>query len=108
VYSSVPPLFRVTTKKNEYVYLKDQDALEEYKRKHGKEIAFIGREKGLGEMDGATEISYCLLDPKTRTILRLDVDDVDKTNELFETLYGKAVEPRVDYLMEHGEEARVE
>jgi DNA gyrase/topoisomerase IV subunit B len=46
VYSSVPPLFRVTTKKNEYVYLKDQDALEEYKRKHGKEIAFIGREKG--------------------------------------------------------------
>lgn len=46
VYSSVPPLFRVTTKKNEYIYLKDEDALKQYQKEHGSSIAVIGRMKG--------------------------------------------------------------
>jgi DNA gyrase subunit B len=46
VYSSVPPLFRVTTKKNEYIYIKDEKELEEYKKKHSKNISTIGRMKG--------------------------------------------------------------
>ena len=46
VYSAIPPLFRVTTKNNEYVYLKDADALEEYKKKYSNKIKSIGREKG--------------------------------------------------------------
>ena len=46
VYSSVPPLYRVTTKKNEYVYLKDDNALEEYKSKNMDKIQFLGRMKG--------------------------------------------------------------
>lgn len=46
VYSAIPPLFRVTTKNNEYVYLRDAAALEEYKKKHGNKIKSIGREKG--------------------------------------------------------------
>lgn len=45
VYSSEPPLYKVTTKKNEYIYLKDDKALQEYK-KHHKNIASIGRMKG--------------------------------------------------------------
>lgn len=46
VYSSVPPLFRVTTKKNEYVYLKDENALQEYKQKNAAKIKTVGRMKG--------------------------------------------------------------
>ncbi len=46
VYSSVPPLFRVTTKKNEYIYLRDQKALDEYKQSNAADIKAIGREKG--------------------------------------------------------------
>ena len=46
VYSSVPPLFRVTTKKNEYVYLKDENALEEYKQKNAVKIKTVSRMKG--------------------------------------------------------------
>lgn len=46
VYSSVPPLFRVTTKKNEYVYLKDENALEEYKQKNAAKIKTVSRMKG--------------------------------------------------------------
>lgn len=46
VYSSVPPLFRVTTKKNEYVYLKDEKALDTYKKKNASKIKTVGRMKG--------------------------------------------------------------
>ena len=46
VYSSVPPLYRVTTKKNEYIYLRDDNALNEYKKEHSKDIQSIGRMKG--------------------------------------------------------------
>lgn len=46
IYSAIPPLFRVTTKKNEYVYLKDSNALEEYKQNNKSKIKFISRNKG--------------------------------------------------------------
>ena len=51
VYSAVPPLFRVTTKKNEYVYLRDAEALAAYQKEHGAQVQSIGRLKGLGEQD---------------------------------------------------------
>jgi DNA gyrase subunit B len=107
VYSAVPPLFRVTTKKNEYIYLRDANALEDYKKEHANEIAVIGRMKGLGEQD-SDELSYALLDPETRHIVQLKVTDFEKTDALFEDLYGKKVEPRVKFLLEHGEEANVD
>lgn len=46
VYSTIPPLFRVTTKKNEYIYLKDETALSEYQKKNSKKVQSIGRLKG--------------------------------------------------------------
>lgn len=107
VYSSVPPLFRVTTKKNEYVYLKDEKALDTYKKKNASKIKTISREKGLGEMD-SDELSHALLDPATRNVIQLQVSDIDETEALFKTLYGKSVEPRVKFILKHAEEARAE
>lgn len=107
VYSAEPPLFRITTKKQEYVYLKDQRALDEYKKSNEKNIASINRAKGLGEQD-ASELAYCLLDPSTRNIKQLVVEDIQMTNKLFNDLYGKDVEPRVEFLLKHAEEARVD
>lgn len=107
VYSAVPPLFRVTTKKNEYIYLRDADALAAYQKEHGTEIQSIGRLKGLGEQD-SDELSYCLLDPETRNVLQLKVEDYGKTDKMFQDLYGKQVEPRVQFLAQHLEEARVD
>lgn len=46
VYAAVPPLFRITTKKNKYIFLKDQKALEEYKIKHSGESYLVNRNKG--------------------------------------------------------------
>lgn len=107
VYSAVPPLFRVTTKKNEYVYLRDAEALADYQKEHGAQIQSIGRLKGLGEQD-SDELSYCLLDPETRNVLQLKVEDYGKTDKMFQDLYGKRVEPRVQFLAQHLEEARVD
>lgn len=104
VYSSVPPLYRVTTKKNEYIYLKDDNALNEYKKKNPNSIQFIGRMKGLGEQD-SDELAYCLLEPETRNLYQLTVSDIGKTNKMFQDLYGKNVEPRVKFLEKHLEEA---
>lgn len=106
VYSAVPPLFRVTTKNNEYIYLRDAAALEEYKKKHGNKIKSIGREKGLGEMD-SKELGDTLLDASTRNIVQLSVSDIGKTEQMFEDLYGKAVQPRVNYILNHSENGEV-
>lgn len=107
VYSSIPPLFRVTTKKNEYVYLRDEKALKQYQLDNERKIQSIGRLKGLGEMD-SEELEYTLLNPKTRNIIQLSVNDIDKTEDRFEMLYGKAVKPRVDFILKHSEEVEVD
>lgn len=46
VWVCLPPLFRITTKKNEYIFLKDAAALEQYKREHQNEKYLINRNKG--------------------------------------------------------------
>ena len=106
VYSAVPPLFRITTNKNEYIYLRDNAALKEYQKDHSN-IKTIGRLKGLGEMD-SEELSETLLDPETRNVLQLKVEDYGKTDKMFQDLYGKRVEPRVQFLAQHLEEARID
>jgi len=54
------------------------------------------------------ELSETLLDPKTRNVLQLKVEDYGKTDKMFQDLYGKRVEPRVQFLAQHLEEARVD
>ena len=106
VYAAIPPLFRVTTNKNEYVYLKDKKALEEYKKSH-KSIKSINRMKGLGEMD-PEEVAVTLMNPETRNIVQLTVSNKNEIDKLMNDLYGKEVKPRVDFLLKHAEEAEIE
>lgn len=104
VYTTIPPLFRVTTKKNEYIYLKDQTALDEYKIKHAGEKFAINRNKGLGEQD-AEELYEALLNPETRNVEQLVIEDRTATEDLIECLMGPSVPPRRAYLLKHSEEA---
>ena len=106
IYCSEPPLFRVITKKNEYIYLKNDIALQKYKEKYSSKIKAITRMKGLGEQD-ANELAYCLLEPETRNMKLLTVSDMEKTADMFNDLYGKKVEPRVKFLEQHLEEANI-
>ena len=104
IYTTMPPLFRITTRKNEYIYLKDIAALEEYKIQHQSEKFQINRNKGLGEQD-STELYEALLDPETRNIAQLTVENEKAAALLIETLLGPSVPPRRIYLLQHAEEA---
>ena len=98
LYIAEPPLFRITTKKNEYIYCKDSKALEDYKKSHKKESFLINRNKGLGEQS-PNELSYCLLKPDTRNVVQLNVKSIDDAENLLECFFGNNVESRRDYLL---------
>lgn len=104
LYTTMPPLFRITTSKNEYVFLKDATALEEYKTKHKNEKFAVNRNKGLGEQD-ADELAEALLNPETRNVAQLTVPNKSEVSALIEILLGPSVPPRRAYLLEHSEEA---
>lgn len=104
IYTTMPPLFRITTKKNKYIFLKDAAALEEYKLQHQGETFQINRNKGLGEQD-ATELAEALLNPETRNVAKLIVENKTETANLIEILLGPSVPPRREFLLKHSEEA---
>lgn len=100
VYMALPPLFRITTTKNEYVYCRDQQELEQKKKKY--KVKAINRAKGLAEQS-SEELELTLLNPATRSITCLFVTNPETFDSTMTKLYGKAVEPRVDYIMERSE-----
>jgi len=107
IYAAIPPLFRITTKKNEYIYLRDTAALEEYKKTHIGEKYVVNRNKGLGEQD-PQELAECLLNHKTRNVAQITVEDVEKANNLFEVFMGPNASLRKDWILQHSEEANIE
>ena len=63
-------------------------------------------DKYVGEQD-SEELEECLLNPETRNVMQIAVDDVEQTSTLFTTLMGKQVAPRKEFLLKHAEEANV-
>ena len=106
LYAAIPPLFRITTRKNKYIYLKDGEELEKYKKEHTGEKFAINRNKGLGEQD-AEELSECLLDEKTRNVVQITVENVKNADNLFEIFMGTSVPPRREYILKYSEEAEI-
>lgn len=104
VWITIPPLFRITKGKDSYTYLKDEKALENYKKTHNGEKYLVNRMKGLGEQD-PDELSECLLNEKTRNVAQIEILDYNKADDLFDILMGKAVPPRREWLLQHAEEA---
>jgi DNA gyrase subunit B len=65
----------------------------------------ITRFKGLGEMDGE-ELWETTLDPEKRTLLKVQLDDALKADEMFRTLMGEKVEPRREFIQKHALEVK--
>ena len=103
IYAGVPPLYRVTMAKK-YYYLKDDDALEEFRKKNKGKSYTVNRFKGLGEMS-VEETEETLLDPEVRILNQVTVSDAEKATKLFDDLMGTAVTPRKIYIKEHSKEA---
>ena len=103
VYAGVPPLYKITIGK-EYKYLKNDEALEEFRKANVGKKYLVNRLKGLGEMS-VDETEETLTDPENRIIKQISVDDVQATNILFEQLMGAGVVARKQFIKEHSKEA---
>ena len=103
IYVGVPPLFRITDKDNNYIYLKGQNELDEYKKTHKGKQFLVNRNKGLGEQS-PDELYECLLNPKTRNIQQITSSDFTQTDNMLEMAMGQEVNVRREYLLKHYEE----
>ena len=103
VYAGVPPLYKITIGK-EYKYLKNDEALEEFKKANAGKKYTVNRLKGLGEMS-AEETEETLTDPNNRIIKQISVEDVKAADVLFEQLMGTGVTARKLYIKENSEKA---
>ena len=106
VYIAMPPLFKVVPKRGEGVYLYDEKALEDYKKKH-KDNFTLQRYKGLGEMD-AEQLWETTLDPERRVLKRVEIEDARLASEVTELLMGSDVAPRRNFIHEHAREAVID
>lgn len=103
IYAGVPPLYKITIGK-EYKYLKNDAALEEFRKANPKAKYLVTRLKGLGEMS-IDETEETLTDPANRIIKQITVEDIEATDKLFDDLMGTSSIPRKEYIKNHSEEA---
>ena len=102
LYLAQPPLYKVykTVKGKEvYEYAFDEEGLDKLKKKMGSK-AQVQRYKGLGEMN-ADQLWDTTLNPETRTLYRVTIDDAAKAEKMVSLLMGDVVAPRKDYMYKY-------
>ena len=100
VYSAVPPLYKLTRGKTSRVAYSDEerDRISAEMRGGNPNVTInISRFKGLGEMD-AHELWETTMNPNTRTLRRITLDDAVKADATFTVLMGEKVEPRKEFI----------
>ena len=96
IYIAQPPLYRLTKgKKNHYYAFSDEERDQILKDIGGN--ADIQRYKGLGEMD-SEQLWETTMDPKSRTMIRVSLEDATTADEIFTILMGDKVEPRREFI----------
>lgn len=104
LYLAQPPLYKVSkmVKKEQVIkYAYDDSELDKLKKELGKNIN-IQRFKGLGEMN-ADQLWETTLNPETRTLYQVTIDDASKAEKMISLLMGDVVEPRKNYLYKYAE-----
>ena len=106
VYIAMPPLYKAMPSKGEEEYLYDDKALEHYRKAH-KGSFTLQRYKGLGEMD-ADQLWETTLNPETRIMKRVEIEDARMASDVTEMLMGTEVPPRKAFIYEHAQDAELD
>ncbi len=106
VYLAMPPLYKAMPSKGEEEYLYDDKALEKYRKRH-KGPFTLQRYKGLGEMD-ASQLWETTLNPETRILKQVAIEDARMASEVTEMLMGTDVPPRKAFIYEHATDAELD
>ena len=107
VYIAMPPLYKVMPKKGQEEYLYDDKALEKYRKSHKLGSFTLQRYKGLGEMD-AQQLWETTLNPETRMMKRVEIEDARMASDVTEILMGSDVPPRKAFIYEHATDAELD
>ncbi len=106
IYIAMPPLYKAMPSKGEEEYLYDDKALERYRRRH-KGPFTLQRYKGLGEMD-ADQLWETTLNPETRMLKLVEIEDARMASEVTEMLMGTDVPPRKAFIYDHAQDAELD
>mgnify|MGYP000850275243 FL=1 len=102
VYIAQPPLYRIKKGKAEHYVYSDRE-LDEKLNELGEKGVSIQRYKGLGEMN-PDQLWETTMNPETRTLLQVTLDDAIRADEIFRVLMGDEVEPRRTFIETHAKE----
>ncbi|MCR5117190.1 MAG: DNA gyrase subunit B [Lachnospiraceae bacterium] len=106
VYIAMPPLYKAMPSKGEEEYLYDDKALEKYRKEHTGNFK-LQRYKGLGEMD-ASQLWETTMNPATRLMKRVEIDDAKRASEVTELLMGLEVPPRRTFIYDNATYAELD
>ena len=106
VYLATPPLYKVIPKKGKEEYIYDDKALAAYRKTHTGSFA-LQRYKGLGEMD-AEQLWETTLNPETRILKQVEIEDGRMASEITEMLMGSDVAPRRKFIYDHAADAELD
>lgn len=105
VYIAQPPLYKAQ-KGNTVRYAYTEQQMERIREELGDRIS-TQRYKGLGEMN-AEQLWETTMDPKNRTLIRVNIDDAERADEYFSIFMGDEVEPRKNYIIENARFAELD
>jgi len=106
IYVAFPPLYKAVWGKEKKYLFTDRDKEEFLKTEEGKK-AIVQRFKGLGEMN-AEELWETTMNPETRRLKKITVEDAEHADEVFTTLMGEEVAPRKRFITTHAHEANID
>lgn len=104
IYAAVPPLYKATIGTKIY-YLKDEPALENFRKTHSK--FELNRHKGLGEMD-PEEMAETVMSKESRTLKQISIEDAEEVAKTFMSLMGESVTPRKKFIEDNAHKANID